>query len=125
MRKYNHLSLEEREKLYALKEKGLSLRKTAKQLKRDHASLSRELRRNAKYGIPYIPCKAHAKYLQRAEKQRYQAPLKSPRIYLYVKKHLKMKWSPETIAGRLSLDYPGNSITAETIYSYIYKRKNC
>lgn len=124
MRKYRHLSLEEREKFYALKEKGLSLRKIAKQLKRDHTTFSREIRRNAKYGKPYIPCKAHAKYIKRAVNQRYQAPLKNPRIYLYVKNHLKMKWSPETIAGRLSIDYPLNSITAETIYRYIYKRRN-
>jgi len=124
MEKYHHLNLEEREKLYAQKEKGVSLRQIAKQLGRAHQTLSRELKRNAKYGDQYIPCRAHEKYLKRASGQRYRAPLKNPRIYLYVKKHLKMKWSPETIAGRLSIDYPGNSITAETIYRYIYKRKN-
>ena len=122
MRKYQHLSLEEREKLYARKEKGISLRKIAKELGRTHQTLSRELKTNAKYGTQYIPCKAHEKYLKRAKDQRYKAPLKSPLIFLYVRRHLKMKWAPETIAGRLTIDYPGESVTDETIYRYIYKR---
>ena len=124
MRKYSHLTLEEREILYALKEKGISLRKIAKKLGRTHTTLSRELRRNAKYGKQYIPCKAHEKYVRRGMLQRYQAPLKSPLIYLYVRKYLRRKWAPEVIAGRLPIDYPGNSIVHETIYRYIYKGRN-
>lgn len=124
MRKYHHLSLEEREKLYALKEKGVSLRTIAKHLGRTHTTLGRELRRNAKYGKPYIPCRAHEKYLKRGRDQRYQAPLKNPLIYLYIRKYLKKRWAPEVIAGRLPIDYPGESIVHETIYRYIYKGKN-
>lgn len=124
MRKYHHLNLEEREKLYALKEKGISLREIAKQLGRTHTTLSRELKRNAKYGKQYIPCRAHEKYLKRGRNQRFQAPLKNPLIYLYVRKCLRLKWAPEVIAGRLPIDYPGESICHETIYRYIYKRNN-
>lgn len=124
MRKYHHLSLEEREILYALKEKGISLRKIAKKLGRTHQTLSLELKRNAKYGKEYIPCKAHIKYLKRGILQRYQAPLKKPLIYLYVRKYLRRRWAPETIAGRLPIDYPGESIAHETIYQYIYKGRN-
>lgn len=124
MRKYSHLSLEEREKLYALKLQGISLRDIGKVLGRSHTTLGRELKRNAKYGKQYIPCKAHDKAIKRGVIQRYQAPLKNPLIFLYVRKHLRKRWSPETIEGRLPIDFPEESITDETIYRYIYKGKN-
>ena len=126
MKKFKHLNLEEREKLYALKEQGLSLREVGRRLGRDHTSLSDELRRNAKYGVPYIPCKAQIKADKRGIKQRTRAPLKEPLIFLYVREHLRKPfyWTPEQIAGRLKLDHPGKSIVVETIYAYIYLRKN-
>ncbi len=124
MRAYHHLSLEEREKLYAWKEKGLSLRKIAEKLKRNVGTLSREFRRNAKYGQPYIPCRADRKADKRGLKQRYRVPLKGPLIFLYVRTRLRdWRWSPETIAGRLSIDHPGYSINDETIYRYVYGKK--
>jgi IS30 family transposase len=124
MRTYHHLSLEEREKLYAWKEAGISLRKIGQRLKRNVGTLSREWRRNAKYGIPYLPCTAHRKSEKRALKQRYRAPLKEPLIFLYVRTRLRdRKWSPEAIAGRLPIDYPGYSINDETIYRYVYGKK--
>lgn len=52
---YKHLSLEEREKLYALNCQGLSLREIGKRLKRSDTTLGREFKRNAKYGAEYIP----------------------------------------------------------------------
>lgn len=124
MRTYYHLSLEEREKLYAWKEAGMSFRKIGRLLKRNVGTLSREWRRNAKYGQSYIPCRAHRKSENRGLKQRYRAPLKKPLIFLYVREKLRdEKWSPETIAGRLPIDYPGYSIDDETIYRYVYGRK--
>lgn len=122
MRKYHHLSLEEREKLYALKLQGISLHEIGQRLGRSHTTLGRELKRNAKYGNQYIPCKANTKAVKRGVNQRYQAPLKNPLIFLYVRKHLRKRWSPETIEGRLPIDFPGYSITDETIYRYIYQR---
>lgn len=122
MRKYNHLGLEEREKLYAWKLQGISLREIGRRLKRSHTTLGRELKRNTKYGNQYIPCKANIRAVKRGVKQRYQAPLKNPLIFLYVRKCLRKRWSPETIEGRLPIDFPGYSITDEAIYQYIYKR---
>lgn len=117
---YSHLSLIEREKLYALKTAGYSLRDISKELRRSHSSLSRELQRNAPYFQEYLPCRAQKKAQNRAEKQRYQAPLKCPLVYLYVRKKLKIGWSPEAIAGRLPVDHAGYSIDDDTIYRYIY-----
>lgn len=124
MKTYHHLSLEEREKMYAWKEKGLSLRAIAVKLRRNVGTISREFKRNAKYGKVYLPCRADRKAKKRGFKQRYRAPLKNPLVFLYVRVKLRdHKWSPETIAGRLPIDYPGFSIDDETIYRYVYGRK--
>lgn len=125
MRIYKHLSLIEREKYYAFKEQGLSLREIGRRLGRSHTTLSREFGRNAKYGKPYIPCLAQRWADRRGQRQRRKAPLKSPLVFLYVRKHLREdQWSPETIAGRLPIDYPGNNIDDETIYRYVYLPRN-
>ena len=129
MKTYKQLNLAERERIYALLTQGVSMRKIAVEIGRSHTSLSRELRRNIKYGIEYfsneyLPCKAEALAVKRRRGQRKKASLKSPSIYRYVRKHLITDgWSPETIAGRLRIDHPGESITKETIYRYIYSRQ--
>jgi IS30 family transposase len=122
MRKYHQLSLEEREKIYAWKLQGVTLREIGRRLKRNHTSLSRELKRNKQPGTEYISCKAHERSIKRGVDQRHHAPLKNPLIFLYVRRGLRRKWSPEEIEGRLPIDFPGYSITDETIYRYIYKR---
>lgn len=129
MKKYQHISLEERERLYALREQGKSLRCIAKEIGRSQSSLTRELQRNVKYGNEYfvneyLPCRAQQLAEKRQVGQRKKASLKNPLIYLYVKKHLiEDGWSPEVIAGKLRLDHPGEHITKETIYRYIYARR--
>ena len=57
-----------------------------------------------------------------AAAQRRRARLKNHLVFLYVREHLRPphSWSPETIAGRLPIDHPGESICTETIYRYIY-----
>ena len=122
-KKYKHLSLEEREVLFALKEQGLSFRKISKIVNRNHRTLEREYKRNRYPGQRYIPCKAHSRYEKRSFSQRSGAPLKNLNVYLYVKdKLINDKWTPEQIAGRISLDHPELSICHESIYRYIYGR---
>jgi len=123
MKRYKHLSLEEREKLYAFQKMGLSQREIGKRLKRSQSNLSRELKRNAKYGQEYIPCKAQRLSDKRGRRQRCHAPLKNPLVFLYVREHLRMCWSPDEISGRLRLDHPGYSISYEAIYCYIYRSR--
>lgn len=134
MRNYTHLSLEEREKLYALLESNVSLRKIGRVLGRSHSSLLRELKRNKtgqgkrsnEYLIFRYACKAQRQANIRGAKQRAKAPLKEPLIFLYVRTHLRepYNWSPQQIACRLKLDHPGKSICCETIYNYIYQSTN-
>lgn len=134
MRTYHQLTLEEREKLYGMQQKGMTLRAIAKKLNRSHTSLSRELRRNITgegkrsheyFSARYVPCRAQKKAEKRKAKQRYKAPLKEPFIFLYVREHLRKPyyWTPEQIANRLPLEHPGKDIDDETIYRYIYGKK--
>ena len=126
MKKYNHLTLEEREQFFLWKAQKVSLREIGRRLNRSHTTFSREPKRNSKgkRGGEYIPCHAQKKAEKRTVEQRTKAPLKNPCIFLYVRKHLRNNgWSPETIAGTLPLDHPGESICHETIYQYIYSRK--
>jgi IS30 family transposase len=129
MNQYHQLTLVERERIYGMLEKGLSVRSIGKQLHRSHTSIARELRRNIAYGNEYLgntylPCKAQRLADKRMRCQRRKAPLKHPAIFLYVREHLRMRWSPEIIAGRLSIDHPGLSICPETIYQYIYAKRS-
>lgn len=118
--KYSHLTLEEREILYALREQGKPFREIGKVLARSHTTLLREYQRHTKYGRKYLPCKAHQKAILKTVDQRIKAPLKNIKVFLYVRERLRQNWSPETISGRLSIDYPQESICPETIYQYIY-----
>jgi len=120
---FTHLSLMERELLFAWKEQGISFRVIAIRLRRSHTTISREWKRNTKCFHSYIPCMAQKRYERISGFQRRGASLKNPFIFLYVRKHLADGWSPEQIAGRLSLDHPHQHIDDETIYRYIYSTR--
>ncbi len=125
MRTFHQLTLEEREKYFLWKNQGVSLRDIGRRLGRSHTTLSREFRRHTRYGRPYLPCLADRRANRWAMRQRYKAPLKEPLIFLYVREHLRAPfcWTPETIAGRLPVDHPGYTIDDDTIYRYIYGKK--
>lgn len=134
MKDYHHLGLEERENIYAWKTAGISLQEIARRLGRNVGSISRELKRNKTgkrkrsheyFSAAYVPCRAQRKADRIAARQRYHAPLKEPFIFLYVRTHLRKPyyWTPEEIAQRLPIDHPGYSIDDETIYRYIYGKK--
>lgn len=118
---YKHLSLEEREHLFAYRMLGKTFRWIASRMGRSHSTLVRELKR-PKYGRAYLPCIAQREAVRVAFRQRSRAALKNPLIFLYVREHLRKpySWSPETISGRLPLEHLGESISVESIYRYIY-----
>lgn len=124
MRIYQQLSVEERELLFGYQKQGFSLRQIALKLGRSHGTLSRELKRNKRKDNQYSPTFAHLQAHFRVKKQRASARLKNKRVNAYVRQHLVLGWSPEQIAGRVSIDLPGESIGTETIYRYIYRHGN-
>ncbi len=121
MKKYKHLSLKERERIFGFLQKGLSLQDISKLLHRNVGTISRELNRHSKYGKKYLPCHAQKEAVRVGMRQRRRSALKNPTVFLYVRTKLRNElWSPETIAGRLPIEHPGESICFETIYRYIY-----
>lgn len=118
---YNHISIEEREKIQQMIWNGLSLRQIAKTLNRNTSSISRELARNGsqerKLYHPRIAQKRAEDYRRHRGRE---LRLKDPIIREYVLAKLKLNWSPEQISGRISIDLPGKSISHEAIYQYIY-----
>lgn len=120
---YNHLSIEERDKLAVLKGQGNSLRAIAKILGRSHSSLVRELKRNAppvNSGY-YLAHKAHKRAMERRQIAVRRKRLKTRRLRAYVARQLKRGWSPELIAGRVSyLDWP-EQVSHEAIYQWVYQ----
>ena len=122
---FKQLTLEEREQLYLWRNQGLGFREIGRRLKRDHGGLVKEWQRNSRLGNEYLPAKAQRRAERKSKEQRTKAPLKSMQVWSYVQEHLRKPyfWTPEQIAGRLSVEYPTLRIHPETIYRYIYSPK--
>jgi IS30 family transposase len=120
---YKQLSCEERDKIAVLRAKGLPLVEIARIIGRNKSTVSRELQRNSTlvYDV-YLPHRADRRAKERKCKAGIRPRLKDTMIRQYVTKKLKIGWSPEQIAGRLSKDHPSLSISHEAIYQYIYDK---
>ena len=121
---YTQLKESERVVIEILLEERKSIRDISKRLNRNIGTISREIKRNKNQNSgQYLASKANRKAVKRSKDQRYKAPLKNPKVFLYVRKQLRDLWTPEEIAGRISIDHPNESIHHETIYRYIYNSK--
>lgn len=120
--KYKHLSIEEREKIQELLWQKTSIRDIAKVIGRSTSSISREIKRNLPLRSVYTPRLAHEKALIKRKSRGRKLRLKNYFIRRYVVDHLKEGYSPEQIAGRLTLEYKGYKISHEAIYQYIYSQ---
>lgn len=110
---YCHLTIEEREKLYAFLQKGLSQRKISSLLHRAPSTISRELRRNPEC----LPCQAQRRYLQRRKRCVRKPVLSDTELHNLVHFCLGyLYWSPEQISNRLKQEYNKPIIGTSTIY---------
>lgn len=119
---YTHFTKTDRLEISILLKKGYSIRAIAKVLCKDHSSVSREIHRNIVKG-EYDSKKAQKKSLTRRRHSKSQGMKvrNSSVIEEYVHEKMKIRWSPEIIAGRLKLD-KGISLKPDTIYKYLYSR---
>jgi transposase, IS30 family len=121
---YIQLTSEERDRIAVLRAQEKNSSDIAWILGRSKSTICRELKRNKSpvYGI-YLSHKAH----ERAAKRKYEAALrprlKDSALMGYVIKKLRRGWSPEQIAGRIAQELPGQSISHEAIYQFIYDRQ--
>jgi transposase, IS30 family len=121
--KYKHLSILEREKIQELFWQKKSVRHIAEVLGRSPSSISRELRKNFPLQQRYTPRLANERALDKRKSRGRKLKLKSAFIRRYVIDHLKERYSPEQISGRLKLDHK-KLISHEAIYQYIYSTVN-
>jgi IS30 family transposase len=118
--KYQHFTIEERERIQELLWQKTSMRTIAKSLGRSPSSVSREVRKNKlSWNSHYAPRKAHERALQGRHSRGRIERLKNEAVRSYVVEHLKQHWSPEQIAGRMKQDI-NEKISHEAIYQYIY-----
>lgn len=120
---YKQLTIEEREIIQQGLWASKSLQNIAKELGRNAGTISREIERNRPPERRlYTPRLANERALKKRKSRGRQDRLKNNVIRDYVVKELKQRTSPEQIAGRVSIDLPGQSISHEAIYQFIYNQ---
>ena len=124
-RKYKHLTKEERDIIAVLKARGMSLSGIGQEIGRHKSTIFRELNRNAppNHKRYYLSHKAQERAENRWAVTHKRERLKNQEVRKYVEVGLRKGWSPELVAGRLSIDKPGESISHEAIYQYLYAER--
>ena len=123
---YTHLTEQERYVISHLTCAGFSLREIGRRINRNHATVSRELKRNddpVYKNTVYWYYWTHPEALKRRHKTRHHRRRSNKRLVNYVQRKLRDDWSPEIIAAKLKIDYPHDAtmrISHESIYHWIY-----
>ena len=122
---YKHLDRVEREEIAILLANGKTQKEIAARLNRDPATISRELKRNATdiYRTRYRGHRAQLKADLRKQATHHKPRLSNKRVRKYVIKNLKKGFTPEQIAGRISIDLKGCNTNHESIYLFIYHER--
>lgn len=114
---YNHLSIEEREKIQELLWQKKSIRHIAVVLDRSPSSVSREIKKNnPQQQKRYTPRLAHERAVTKRSNRGAPKLEKDAELYEYVVTHLKLGWSPEQIS------LVRGDISHEAIYQHVYRQ---
>lgn len=119
---HHHFTSADRLEISILLQKKFSLRCIASAMERNHASISREIRRNSVHGT-YDPRKAKVKARVRRTHSKFQGMKvrERPDLQKFIIRKMKAGWTPDEIAGRLKTkrrDLP--YISAKGIYKWLY-----
>ena len=126
-KKYKHLTLKEREIIWMGLMSKKSQTRIAEIIGRHKSTISRELAKyNKGYKLKrkYFPFKAHKKAKLRKKWSHKRPRIPNNKIRDYIEEKIMLGWSPEQIAGRLSIDYPDLKTNYESIYLYIYTERD-
>ncbi|MGH3850961.1 MAG: IS30 family transposase [Pseudonocardiaceae bacterium] len=122
MKRYSHLTENERYQIKSLISLGHGVAKTAAHLKRSYSTIKRELARN-RGGCGYRPRQAQAMAVARLHRRaRSNARRIDQATWDKVEAALNCQFSPEQISGRLKLEEEA-CVSHESIYRYIYADK--
>lgn len=120
---YHHLTPMERGQMQAFERQGLSQRAIARALGRNPSSISREFARNGARRNGYDAARAQKRYERVRKASRRTTSLSHLPLRRYLFEKMIEGWSPEQVAGRLWLDFPGKPrmrVSHETIYRSLY-----
>lgn len=121
MRKYHHLSQEEREKMSVLRQSKSSITEIALALRRSKSTISRELKRNEAPPGQYWPDTAQSLALKRRKRGSRLDRDKALQDFVITKLCCHY-WTPETIAGWLKhRQRKIKAISHESIYGWLYQ----
>ena len=118
----SHITREQRYTIYSMLQKGYNQTEIASVINKNKSVVSREIRRNADARSgQYKDDLAHRKYLKRQE---YKAKPRTftPEVEEYVRDKLRLKYSPEQIAGVAKKD-GDKCVSHERIYQFVWKDK--
>jgi IS30 family transposase len=118
-----HITSIERGIISAFLTTGYSNARIARQLGRDRSSIGREIDRNSVKGV-YDPQRAQALYHERRKECRPSRKLDHTPLRSYLFDRVVSGWTPETVAGRLPMEFPDNPkmrISHKAIYQGIYR----
>jgi IS30 family transposase len=123
-KRYRQLNEAERLEIFTLHERGESCREIGRILERTTSTISRELRRNRSMvsdKMRYMPVGAQQLSMARRRQKRHckieRFSLLKAAVYDRLLGH---EYSPEQISGRLKHEQFEHTISAESIYRYIY-----
>lgn len=121
---YTHLTANDRYVIYHLIVFGLSYREIGRRLGKHHTTIGREVKRNWKYPGRYWHVAAQKEAESKKCIARHTRKQSHRKLYNHVIHRIQNDWSPETIAGRLVLEYPDDErmrLSPECIYQWIFK----
>lgn len=121
----NHTQItdEQRNELSALVRAGVSQKDIARVLGKHPSAISRELKRNREKDGKYHAGKAKRKLRKRRTKANERFKKITGKLRRHVVSKLKLYWSPEQIAGRLSKELGTAQLCHETIYQFVYEER--
>jgi IS30 family transposase len=126
-REFNQLTLEDRIRIEIKYRGGLSFRDIAAYLGqgRTAGSICREIGGKPRKGVGKY--QAHVNHGKALERRFGKKPsrLKNDLIRSYTKEKMALGWSPEQVSIRLPIEHPGNEISYEAIYQFIYAQISC
>ena len=122
---YQHFNQSDRAEISILLNKGYSRRAIAEAIRKNHSSVSREIKANSTKGI-YDPPKAQAKARLKRRLSKYQGMkiVDHHDLEIKVAVGLMANWSPEEVAGRIAYLNNGLAvISAKSIYKFCYSNR--
>lgn len=122
---YKRLNDLEREEISRMLSQKYSYRDIAKTLSRNVSTISREINAGScnRYSYRAVKAQSRAKRNSAKRKTGKHKLNDNLKLWAYIHKKLKKKWSPRQIAEELKIDYPEDmtmQISPEAIYTYIY-----